>query len=86
LENSSTSENALLVESEERENLAVRWQGEVKRDQWNLFSLKLLTRLARSDDVKLRVAVEALIKDAKTLEELNAALRELGLEGTFDAE
>jgi hypothetical protein len=80
----SAAENALLLASEERENLAVRWQGEVKRDQWNLFSLKLLTRLARSDDVKLKVAVEALIKDAKTLEELNSALRELGLEGTFD--
>jgi hypothetical protein len=34
--------------------------------------------------VKLKIAVEALIKDAKTLEELNAALRELGLEGTFN--
>jgi hypothetical protein len=30
--------------------------------------------------------VEALLKDAKTLEELNAALRELCLEGTFDVE
>jgi hypothetical protein len=56
----------------------------VKRDQWNLFSLKVLTRLVRCDDVKLKVAVEALIKDAKTLEELNATLRELGLDGAFE--
>jgi hypothetical protein len=31
----------------------VCWQGQLKREQWNLFSLKVLTRLAQAEDVEI---------------------------------
>jgi len=35
----------------------VRWEGKLRRDQWNLFSLKVLTRLAQAEDVEIDVNV-----------------------------
>jgi hypothetical protein len=63
--------------------LAVSWDGVLRREQWNLFSLKVLTRLANADDVEISVKVRAKLKEAHTLEELNAALKELGLGDEF---
>jgi hypothetical protein len=65
---------------------SVAWQGELKREQWNLFSLKVLTRLAQAEDLEIEVKVRAKLKEAQTLEQLNAALKELGIDETFRKE
>jgi hypothetical protein len=57
----------------------VCWQGQLKREQWNLFSLRVLTRLAKAEDVEIEVKVKAKLKEAQTIDQLNAALRELGI-------
>jgi hypothetical protein len=62
---------------------AVLWEGELKREQWNLFSLKVLTRLAEADDLQIQVKVKAKLREAQTLDQLNAALKELGIEDQF---
>jgi hypothetical protein len=61
----------------------VVWEGELKREQWNLFSLKVLTRLAQADDLQIDVKVKATLKEGQTTEQLNAALRELGIHEEF---
>jgi hypothetical protein len=58
---------------------AVVWEGELKREQWNLFSLKVLTRLAQADNVEIKVQVQARLKEGQTTEPLNTALKELGI-------
>jgi hypothetical protein len=65
------------------ETKVVNWEGELRRDQWNLFSLKVLTRLAQAKSVKINVKVDAEIEDAQTLDQLNTGLRELGLTNLF---
>jgi hypothetical protein len=55
----------------------------LKRKQWNLFSLKVLTRLAQADDLTIEVKVSAKLKEAQTLEQLNAVLKELGIADQF---
>ncbi|HZM06806.1 MAG TPA: DUF499 domain-containing protein [Candidatus Saccharimonadales bacterium] len=62
----------------------VSWEGELKREQWNLFSLKVLTRLAQAEDLEIEVRVKAKLKEAQTLEQLNAALKELGISQSFE--
>jgi hypothetical protein len=62
---------------------SVVWEGELKREQWNLFSLKVLTRLAQSENLEISVKVSAKLKEAQTLEQLNAALKELGIADQF---
>ena len=59
------------------------WEGELKREQWNLFSLKVLTRLAQADNVEIQVKVKAMLKEGQTTEQLNAALKELGIQEGF---
>jgi alkylhydroperoxidase/carboxymuconolactone decarboxylase family protein YurZ len=61
----------------------VVWEGELKREQWNLFSLKVLTRLAQSDDLQIDVKVKATLKEGRTTEQLNSALKELGIQDGF---
>jgi hypothetical protein len=61
----------------------VVWEGELKREQWNLFSLKVLTRLAQSDDLQIDVKVKATLKEGQTTEQLNSALKELGIQEGF---
>jgi len=61
----------------------VVWQGHLKREQWNLFGLKVLTRLAQAEDVSIEVKVNAKLKETQILEQLNAALRELGIADPF---
>ena len=63
---------------------SISWEGELKRKQWNLFSLKVLTRLAQAEDLEISVEVSAKLKEAQTLEQLNSALRELGISGIFE--
>jgi hypothetical protein len=64
----------------------VVWEGELKREQWNLFSLKVLTRLAEAEGLRIDVKVKAKLKEAQTLEQLNAALKELGISNPFRPE
>ncbi|MCL4785388.1 MAG: DUF499 domain-containing protein [Verrucomicrobia bacterium] len=64
----------------------VTWEGELKREQWNLFSLKVLTRLAQADDLQIDVKVAAKLKEGQSVDQLNAALRELGISETFKKE
>lgn len=61
----------------------VVWEGELKREQWNLFSLKVLTRLAQSDDLQIDVKVKATLKEGQTTDQLNSALKELGVQEGF---
>ena len=65
------------------EPAAVVWEGDLQREQWNLFSLKVLTRLAQADDLKIEVKVWAKLKEGQSVEQLNTALKELGLEPPF---
>jgi hypothetical protein len=74
------------MESSAATETSVVWQGELKREQWNLFSLKVLTRLAQSSDLDIEVKVRAKLKDAATLEQVNAALKELGIDDPFRAD
>lgn len=62
----------------------------MKREQWNLFSLKVLTRLAQADDLQIDVKVAAKLKEGQSVDPLNAAqcgkrdatgLPELGVSG-----
>jgi len=64
---------------------SISWEGELKRKQWNLFSLKVLTRLAQAD-LEIQVKVKAKLKEAQTLDQLNDALKELGIEAPFRKE
>ena len=65
---------------------AVVWEGELKREHWNLFSLKVLTRLAEAEGLQIDVKVKAKLKEAQTLEQVNAALKELGISNPFRPE
>jgi hypothetical protein len=70
----------------EPKGLDVCWQGQLRREQWNLFSLKVLTRLAQAENVEIEVKVRAKLKEAQTLEQLNSALKELGISDSFRKE
>ncbi len=70
----------------EPQSPVVCWQGQLMREHWNLFSLKVLTRLAQAEDVEIEVKVRAKLKEAQTLEQLNAALKELGVGQMFRRE
>jgi len=48
--------------------------------------LKVLTRLAQADDLEIQVKVKAKLKEAQTLDQLNDALKELGIEAPFRKE
>jgi hypothetical protein len=64
----------------------VVWQGELKREQWNLFSLKVLTRLAQAEDLQIEVKVKAKLKEGLTVDQLNSALKDLGIREPFKKE
>ena len=66
--------------------MVVEWKGIIPRDQWNLFSLKVLTRLSQAEQLEILVQVRAKVKDARTLDQLNAALKDLGIADRFRQE
>ena len=43
----------------------------------------MLTRLAQAENLEIEVRVRAKLKEAETLEQLNAALKELGIADQF---
>ncbi len=57
--------------------------GELKREQWNLFSLRVLTGPAEAENVEIKVKAQATLKEGQTAEPLNRALKELGISETF---
>jgi len=61
----------------------VVWEGTLKREQWNLFSLKVLTRLAQAEELQIDVKVNAKLKESQSVDQLNAALKELGIQDNF---
>jgi hypothetical protein len=72
---------------EERTRLV--WSGEVAPQKWSQLYMKVLTKLVAGGDVRLKVDIEATLKDGATdqrLEETKAALRELGLSDDVQAE
>jgi hypothetical protein len=65
------------------------WSGEVAPQKWSQLYMKVLTKLVSSGDVRLRVDIEATLKDGpidQRVEETKAALRELGLSDEVKAE
>lgn len=65
------------------------WSGEVAPQKWSQLYMKVLTKLVSGGDVRLRVDIEATLKDGATdqrLEETKASLRELGLSDEVKAE
>jgi hypothetical protein len=67
-------------------SVPVVWEGELRREQWNLFSLKVLTRLAQAEDVRIKVTVGAKLKEGQSLVQLNQALKELEITPGFKKE
>ena len=62
----------------------ISWSGEVPLQKWMNFYSKVLARFATAGGIKLRVSFEVSPEDgmsAQKVEETNAALRELGVEG-----
>lgn len=52
----------------------------------HLFSLKVLIRLAQAEGLQINVDVSAKLKEGVSVEQLNAALRDLGIAGEFTKE
>jgi hypothetical protein len=60
----------------------LQWRGQVPKDKWNLLSHRLLNKLA-ADQVKIEISINATVTDVTVKQQLNTALRELGLIGEF---
>jgi hypothetical protein len=65
---------------------AVEWRGSIPRDKWNLLSHRVLAKLADAEGVEIEVFIKAKLDDPSVRQQLNAALRDLGLFGEFRAE
>lgn len=61
----------------------VRWCGQLPKDKWNLISHRVLAKFGTSENVTIEVTIRASIQDPSIRQQLNSALRELGLEGEF---
>lgn len=62
---------------------ALTWSGEIAPQKWTNFYMKVLTKLVSNGDLKIRVSIEAELKEALAehqVEEIKAALRGLGLD------
>jgi hypothetical protein len=63
----------------------VEWRGSIPRDKWNLLSHRVLAKLADAEGVEIEVFIKAKLKDPSVRQQLNTALRDLGLLGEFKA-
>jgi hypothetical protein len=70
-------------EEEGTEKQILKWEGELRRDQWNLFSLKVLTRIPQSSEMTIDVQITAEPEDTAIKDQLNQALKDLGISGEF---
>jgi hypothetical protein len=46
----------------------------------------VLTRLAQAENLEIEVKVRAMLKEGQSVEQLNSALRELGIDELFHKE
>ena len=53
------------------------------QEKWNLFGLKVLTRFGTPESLEIEVKVRSKAQDPTLKQQLNNALRDLGLEGDF---
>jgi hypothetical protein len=61
----------------------LEWQGTMPKEKWNLFGLKVLTRVGAPENLEIEVKVRSKTQDSTLKQQLNNALRDLGLEGDF---
>jgi hypothetical protein len=59
------------------------WQGTMPKEKWNLFGIKVLTRFGASENLEIEVKVRSKTQDISLKQQLNNALRDLGLDGDF---
>ena len=57
-----------------------RWDGEIPHQKWTQFYNRILSKFAVRKGLKLMVAVDILDASLEEVEDMRAALRELGLE------
>jgi hypothetical protein len=67
--------------------LELKWEGDIPAQKWMNFYLRALSGIATNKGLKLRISVE--LTDAagisqQMIEEMKAALRELGLSGDIE--
>lgn len=65
------------------------WKGEVAPQKWSNLYMKVLTKFVQSGNLKIRVSIEASLKDNladEQIEETKAALRGLGLDDNVEME
>ena len=60
-----------------------KWCGQLPKDKWNLISHRVLAKFGTSENVIIEVTIRASIQDPSIRQQLNSALRELGLESEF---
>ena len=61
----------------------LEWQGAMPKEKWNLFGLKVLTRFGTPESLEIEVKVRSKTQDSTVKQQLNNALRDLGLDGDF---
>ena len=61
----------------------IEWRGQVPKDKWNLLSHRVLAKLGSTDQVSIEVTIRADVPDGGVKQQLNSAIRELGLVGEF---
>ena len=65
------------------------WAGEIAPQKWTNFYMKVLTKLVTDGDLKIRVNIDATLKENvadQQVEETKAALRGLGLDDHIEVE
>lgn len=62
----------------------IRWTGDLSREKWNLFGLRVLTKLAQSQSLQIKVDVQASVQDGSVVRQLNTAVEELGFRERFE--
>jgi len=70
--------------SMEEKPVVLSWWGIMPKEKWNLFSHRVLTRLSGAEDLKIEINIQAKIKDPSIRQQLNLALKDLGLAGEFE--
>jgi len=68
------------------EAVTVSWRGSIPREKWNLLSHRVLVKLADAQNVNIEAFIQATLKDPSLRQQLNTALRDLGLPGEFREE
>ena len=72
-----------VIPPKPQDALTIEWQGEIKREQWNLFGLKVLSRLASAKSLKIDVTIRAQVDQSTNTNDLTNGLRDLNLPGEF---